>query len=169
MGQSITLDKPTIEKAVGQAVKHIKNWTKQELANILAQGAKSSQPLIVPLDDHAFIVGNYAIQNINNMWHMIYRYNDQELVFINRQAAIFYAILNQKRRYEQAEQILKIDQDIDRLSIELARLRVRLKNCSGKGSSRDLYIHRYQEVVLQLSNKKSLLEKSLKMAKYYNF
>ena len=168
MAQSIIVDKPTIEQAVGHAVKHIKNWTKQELANLLAN-SKSKQPLIVPLNDHAFIIGNYALQYTNNMWHMIYRYNDQELVFGNRHAAIFYAILSQKNRYELAEQILKVDQDIIRLTVELDRLRLRLKNSSGKHGNRTLYLHRYQEVVLQLNNKGSLLEKSLKMAKYYNF
>lgn len=171
MEKFTTESKSIVEKAVKQAVKKIKHWTRKELFNLIdRQKKQDSRPLIVPIGDTLVLVGNYAIRQIGSHWHMIYRYNDQELIFTNRHAAIFYAICSQTRRWQIADQLLNYDQDINRLIVEESRLKSRLIGAEKKNNYnlKDLYFNRYQETVSQLNQRRMLLEKTLKLAKYSN-
>lgn len=171
MGKFTTESKLIVEQAVVKAVAKIKSWTKKELQALLSTQIRSNQkPLIVPIADNLMIVGNYAIQQIKGQWHMIYRYNDVEMQFANQQAAIFYAICSQSKRYVIADQLLKYDQEINRLIVEVERLKYRLSQAEKKKNfhNRDLYSSRYQESLVQLRSRRHLLEKTLKLAKYTN-
>jgi hypothetical protein len=166
-----TESKLIVDREVVKAVKKIKSWTRKELKVLLSTHRKPNQkPLIVPVATNLFIVGHYAIQQINNYWHMIYRYNDIELQFVNQQAALFYAICNQTYRYTTADQLLKYDQEINRLIIEVERLKYRIQQCGKKRmpNNLDLYNSRYNESLVQLRHRRHLLEKTLKLAKYSN-
>ncbi len=170
MAQSNTVSKTTIDQAVKQAVKHVKGWTRQHLQQVLDRHQKDNVPLIVALGSSGFLIGNYAIRCINERWHMIYRYNDQELEFVRKNSAIFYAVCYQARRGQLADQILKQDNDIDRLQNELSFYRIRIDQAQSRRRTQnlDLYLSRYQETQAQLHHAEKLLEKSLQMAKYIN-
>lgn len=166
-----TESKSIVEQAVRQAVKKIKHWTRKELFKLIdTQKKQDPRPLIVPIGNNLFLVGNYAIRQINNDWHMIYRYSDQELIFVNKHAAIFYAICNQTQRWQLADQLLNYDQDINRLIVEEGRLKLRLFEANKKKNyaMKDLYFNRYQETITQLAQRRMLMEKTLKLAKYCN-
>lgn len=166
-----TESKLIVEQAVAQAVKKIKNWTRKEIFNLVdIQKKKDNRPLIVPIRADLFLVGNYAIRQLDNLWHMIYRYNDDELIFVDKQAAVFYAICSQTQRWQIADQLLNYDRHINRLIVEEGRLKIRLLNAGNKNNYnlKDLYYSRHQETLAQLSQHRMLLEKTLKLAKYCN-
>jgi len=160
-----------VEKEINQVVKKIKKWTRKELQCLIDDKKKQdSKPLIVPINDRLILVGNYAIQHISNQWHMIYRYNDKELVFGNKKAAILYAICCQTSKFALSDQILQCDQDINRLDIEIQRLQQRFDISTKKGNAihMDLYSSKQSQANARLMNKKNQLEKILDMAKYFN-
>ena len=163
-------DRSQVEKAVLQAVKHVKTWTRKELQSLLSKNsAKHDPPLIIELNNSLYLIGNYAINRWDNCWHMIYRYNDDEIVFTSRQAAILYAVCQQSNRYELANLILKNDQDISRLTIKTEQYRLRLEQVNRKNRNNlDLYQSRLVESRCQLRYSQFLLEKNLKLAKYFN-
>ena len=167
------LNKSTVEHAVKEVVKHVKRWTRKELETLLASSiiSKEKIPIIVQLDDQCYLIGDYACSLINDHWHLIYRNSDKELEFQNKNSAIFYAICQQTNRYQLAEQILKYDNDILRLRQKANIYRTRYIQ-AGKGKQKssysDIYSCRYHESMAKMSHARVLLEKSLKMAKYFN-
>jgi len=166
------LNTSIVEQAVDEAVRRVKHWTRKELEILLNR--KNSQekiPIIVQIDKHCFLVGNYACLNKDDHWYLIYRNNDQELQFQEKNSAVFYAICYQTNRYQLAEQILKYDNDILRLKIkaDLYRMRydksIKTKKHTDAGN---IYSCRYYETRARILRAQGLLEKSLKLAKYFN-
>jgi hypothetical protein len=160
-----------IEQAVLEAVKQVKKWTRRELATMLAEYRQGkTAPLIIPLGEYVFLIGNYAILHDDQIWRMIYRYNDDTIEFLNRNAAIFYAICMQTNRSYLANTIKKYDEEINRLVIEEERLKQRISQANRKKNhyNYDLYTNKYQNVRARLVHHRSLLEKNLKHAKYSN-
>lgn len=170
--KSNILSKSTVEQAVKEVVKHVKRWTRKELEVLLnTNNSRVKIPIIVPLDDHCYLIGNYACCFKDDCWSLIYRNNDKELQFQNKSSALFYAICQQTSRYQLAEQILKYDNDILRLKFkaELYRNRYYLaKKNKRSGHSSEVYSCRYNETVSKIGHARVLLEKSLKSAKYFN-
>lgn len=160
-------NKLIVEHAVEQAVDLVKSWTRQELENLVSKNnIKKKQLLILPLGKHGFIIGNYALKPVEDQWYMLYRYHDKELVFKHKNAAMFYAICQSLGNNKLAEQLLGYDQEINRLNVEADRLKQRIER---KNKNYDLYLNRYYQTRAQLQQKRFLLEKSLKLAKYNNF
>lgn len=171
MDKSDTVNKSTVEQAVLEAVKQIKKWTRRELSTLLSEYRPGkTAPLIIPLSDYIFLIGNYAILNDQQCWQMIYRYNDDTMEFANRNAAIFYAVCMQTNRSYLANTIKKYDEEINRLVIEEERLKQRISQAQRKKNhyNYDLYSSKYQNIRARLRHHQSLLEKNLKHAKYSN-
>jgi hypothetical protein len=99
---------------------------------------------------------------------MIYRYNDNELKFQSRNAALFYSICMQTNRQQLADLIYTQDQHVNRLSIETDRYQIRLKHLARNKNLdlRQLYTSRHDDSKLKLKHARFLLEKSLTIAKY---
>lgn len=172
MDKSITLNKSKVDQAVQYAVKHVKSWTREELRKILSlKPIKNERPLIIQIGEHGYIIGRYAIKHENNLWHMIYCYSDEEFVFTNKHAAIFYAVCYQSNRILIADQIKNYNEDINRLIVEVDRLNQRLKQAIKRKNSVniDLYCSRYEHALAQLKIRRFQLEKTLKSAKYMNY
>ena len=163
-----TVDKLTIEQTIDRALKQVvtqvKHWSRKELENLLDQ-KNQPQPLIVPLGRNCYLIGNYALRSINHTWAMIYRYNDQELIFLNRHAAIFYAICQQNGRGQLADEIYRYDQACLRINHDVEFYQNKLEHHKNKGNT-ELFRSRYLESRARLNHQRQLLEKSLKMAKY---
>lgn len=169
MDKSHSNVKQEIDQAVKQAVKHVRAWSRREISSLLDQN-RDSKPLIVPVGQQGYLIGNYAVREYQQDWYLIYRYSDQEYQFTSRESAFMYAICQQTRRGYLADQILKNDQDINRCKIEVDRFQFRLKQAMKKRNSHliDLYRSRHQESCAQLNHHRFLLEKNLKLAKYFN-
>jgi len=170
MDRSTIANKSAIERAVKFAVNEVRTWTRQELKSILSNPTPDKHPLIIPVGN-GFIIGNYAMKPIAGQWHVLYRYNDTEHMFVTKHSAMLYVILQQLNRYELASRILEYNTNINRLTIETERFRIRISQAAGKKNfvAYDLYTNRYQESMTKLQHNQFLLEKSLKMAKYINF
>lgn len=169
MEKSIIANRSNLEQAVKAAVKTVRRWTKKELSELLVNPKAVSQtPLIISFGSDNYLVGNYAISFRNHSWTMIYRHNDQVIEFVDRRAAIFYAVCQQSNRYELANRILTLDQNIAWADNEMHRYQQRIKKCQQRKIPGDLYRIRYQECHLRHQHSRFLLEKTLKMAKYNN-
>jgi hypothetical protein len=172
MDKSITVNKSKVEEAVKYAVKHVKSWTREELKKLLnTPRSRQDLPLIIQIGNHGYIIGNYAIKQVHDRWHMIYNYSDDTLVFANKHAAIFYAVCNQIGRTAMADEIKNCDEDINRLIVEVDRLKLRLQQAIKRKNSMniDLYRSRYEQALAQLKTRQFRLEKTLKSAKYINY
>lgn len=171
MDKSIIANKSTIEQAVRAEVRRVRTWTRKELQALLDKtNADRQKPIIVPLGNAGFLIGNYAIRRNHDSWSMIYRYNDRELEFTDQESALLYAVLQQIGRGEVADQLLVHDQNITRLTQETQRFRLRYQQASQRRNThqQDLYSCRYNHTQMQLQHHRQLLAKTLKMAKYYN-
>jgi len=165
-----TVDKKQVEQAVAQTVKYLSSWTRQQLKEILNQQANQKKPLIVKLGNNGYLVGNYALRKNSDSWSMIYRYDDQELLFSNHESAMFYAILQQTGKILLANQIFNQDQSVSRLQSKILMYKLRYQRSDKKKNQShcDLYLSRYNQAQMQLQDIQFQLKKSLQMAKYYN-
>lgn len=169
MEKSIIANRSNLEQAVKAAVRTVRKWTKRELSELLVNPKALSQtPLIIAFGNNNYLVGNYAISFRKHSWQMIYRHNDEVIEFADRRAAIFYAVCQQSNRYEVANRILALDQNISWAENEMHRYKQRIKQCQQRRTQSELYGIRYQECQLRYQHSKFLLEKTLKMAKYNN-
>lgn len=168
MEESSTDVKQAVDAAIKEAVSQVRKFTKTQLKNLI-RAPDNKKPLIIPIGQDGYVIGNYAIKIYKNYWYVKYFYDDREIVFANRQAALFYALSQHKRRYALADSILQYDQDIERLEIEsnLFQLLLSKAKKNKNQSSAAIYSSRLVEVKHLLNIKRNLLAKSLKTAKYY--
>lgn len=165
-----SVDTSTIEKIVDQAVDYFRDWTSKELDHLLSTTDKNNLPIITTLGKNGYIVGNYAICCLDHKWWRVcYRYSDQEYIFANKIAAIHYAICQQTDRYVTADRILKQDQEVGRHTTKSDFFKTRFNRALQQKNSQksEFFKIRYQETAIKLSYAKSLLEKSLRSAKYF--
>jgi hypothetical protein len=164
MEESNIKNKQVLEQAVNEAVASVRQFTKKEIARLLQDPKK--QPLIIPVTDTGFIIGSYAIKQYKDLWYVALIYNlDDEVVFQNRFAAIFYALSLKHKNYRLAQELVQYDLDIDRISEKVNRYKHLLKRKPSQ-QAHAVYASRLQEFEHQLRHKQILLTKSLKMAKY---
>lgn len=160
-----------IENIVDQAVGYLQDWTKKEFLAMLAENSKpGADPLIVKFGGQGYLIGNYALQPMNqNWWRVSYRFNDDEIVFSNKMAALCYILYRRDNRYHQADQVLKNDAEVCRWTVKSEQYYYRFKQARKKKKfeKSDLFLDRYQETVFKLNQSKALLEKSLRSAKYF--
>jgi hypothetical protein len=172
MDKSTTINKSKIEEDIKHAVRHVKNWTRKELKKFLSiPRSRHDLPLIIKIGNYGYIIGNYAIKQVDDCWHMIYNYSDNTMVFVNKRAAIFYAVCSQVGRNTLADEIKNCDEDINRFIIEVDRLKLRLQQAIKRKNSTNIDIYRscYDQAQAQLKARQFRLEKTLKLAKYVNY
>lgn len=172
MEKSNIIDISTVEQAVKGVVSYVKTWTQSELENVIEQSIKERHPIILNLGKKGYLVGNCAIDLCNKRWWRLrFRFSNQEYLFTNKVSAICFAYYNQIGRHDRADRILKEDDDVARLTIKTEHYYHRYQQAQKKKNVHrtDLFLVRYQESSLRLSASKSLLEKTLKSAKYIKF
>lgn len=161
-----------INTIVSQTVDYLQNWTKKELFSILAENAESHRtPIIAQLGNRGYIVGNYAMQPAEqNWWTVSYRFNDDEnKVFSSKVAALCYILYRHNNNICRADQIVAEDNDVRRWIVKSDQYYYRYRQAVKKKnlSKADLFFTRHQEALYRLGLAKSLLEKSLRSAKYF--
>lgn len=165
--ESSTIDKKLVKKAVDNAVNQVKTFTKKELLQLIKSSKKREVPLIIPVGNLGFIVGDYAIKSHRSYWYLVFMYNiDKELIFSNKQSAIFYAICSTKKNYNLANSILVYDNEVSRLQQEITTYQLRSKKQKANKTAA-IALSKVVELQRLLSNKQKLLTKTLKMAKYF--
>ena len=161
------------EQLITQALAYMKHWSKAELSSIIAKTAENKQmPVIAPIGKKGYLVGNYAMQLLENgWWQVTYKFSDTTHIFTTKISAICFAVLRQTNRTELAESILRDDLEVGRLTIKAEQFYFRLTQAHKKKDNHriSLFLVRYQETSSRLHYFKSNLEKSLKSAKYFKF
>ena len=171
MEQSNIINKQTVEQAVEHLVHKVRSWTLNELVNILKNPNTNKKNLIIALGPNAYILGKDSIKINHTHCLVLDRNSEKEYYFVNKVAAFAYAICNNFRRYELAEELRNYDLLIDKHSIEVDRFKYRLVKARKNKNSHaiDLYSSRLKEAETRLHVNKFLLEKTLISAKYLNF
>lgn len=165
MDKSNTLSSQDIEQAVEQAVDSVKTFTQKELVKLLSSN-KTEFPVLIPVADRGYIIGTNLVKNYKNIWCVASIHDlDQELIFEQKLAAIFYALADFKRNYQLAQEIARYDIEIARLNKKIALYKQK-KQQRQDSVKRLSYSDRLTECEYKLAHKKFLLAKTLKMAKY---
>lgn len=172
MDKSNSVDTLKIEQLVHEAVEYLRRWTKEELRSIIDESSKSNRlPVIAPIGQQGYIVGNYGIcpTEDKKWWRVNYRYSDQEYIFVNKAAAVCFALSQQTGKIILADKILKQDQEVGKFQLKSEMFKERFyQACRRKNRDKaDLFKSRYQEVSLKLVEARNVLEKSLKSTKYF--
>lgn len=161
-----------IDTIVDQTVDYLQNWTKKEFITILNEHSKTSMtPIIAKFGDRGYLVGNYALQPIDQKWWQVsYRFDENEVkLFSSKVSAICYIFYRHSNKLVQADRILSEDNDVKRWAVKSEQYYYRYRQALKKKNSLkiDLFFTRYQETLYHLNESKSLLEKSLRSAKYF--
>lgn len=169
MEKSNTIDKKVIDQAINDAVNSVKRFTKKELYKLIQNTNSSRRPLIIPVGELGFIVGDYAVKEYKSLWYVTYIYNiEKDIVFSSRHVAVIYALCQTKKQYNQAQAILTYDNDVVRLQQEINLFTERTRNALRQKNlvKHGICISRLTELQHLIKHKQALLTKSLKMAKY---
>jgi hypothetical protein len=161
------------EQLIAQAVAYMKHWSQNELSSLITKASKNNEmPIIAPVGKKGYLVGNYAMQLMDNgWWKVTYKFTDSIYIFTTKLSAICFTVLQQTNRKELAEFILRDDLEVGRLTIKAEQFYFRLTQAQKKKDNHkiSLFLVRYQETSTKLNHFKSNLEKSLKSAKYFKF
>ena len=174
MEKSNTLNISTVEDIVNSAVSYIKSWTRTELINVVQRNLSNSRsPLIVKLGSRGYLIGHYLLEPIEKRWWRLScsLNGDQKHIFSSKLSAVFYALCYQMGYIKHADRILAEDDAVGRLTLKAEHYFRCYKRALKKKNSQkiDLFLVRYQESSLRLSDSKNLLEKTLQSAKYIKF
>jgi hypothetical protein len=172
MEKSNTLNISTIESVIDHTVVYLQTWTKKELMSLMNNSSAAGKiPLVAKLGNRGYLIGNYAVQPIdNNWWQVSYRYNENDVqLFSSRSAAFIYILYRHNNNFNRADRILTEDSDVRRWAVKSEQYYFRYKQAVKKKNSlkSDLFYTRYQETLVRLTQARSLLEKSLKSTKYF--
>ena len=135
--------------------------------------ASKKNPLIVKLGNRGYLVGHYFLETVEKRWWRLSCSinGDQKHIFSSKLSAVCYALCMQMGYLKQADRILNEDDAVGRLTVKSEHYFRCYKQALKKKNSQkiDLFLVRYQESSLRLSNSKNLLEKTLQSAKYIKF
>lgn len=171
--ENMKTDTSITEKRYNQAAKevtidlvavYLKRWTQKELKQYI------KQPVVIPINNYGFLIGHYKIQQVaGDIWRV--SYHDGEIVkdFNNRLASIYYCLCDIKKYYNMSRDISNYDTMLGRVQSNIAHAQTSLTRAHKKKNyfKVDVLNNTIIEYQLQFEVAKSLLEKSLKLAKYY--
>jgi hypothetical protein len=146
------------------AIHKINHWARSELNYIRYVLDK---PILIPINNKLWIIGNYAIQHIDTHKYKVTR--DKEIVhtFYSKQAAVFYTALTKIKQYRLADGLLYADIKVARLYDECEFYSKKINSPGKKDSFKlDLWLSRYNNVRMKLSPARNDLEKRITSAKY---
>lgn len=167
MDKSNTLNSQDIEKAVNEAVDSVRKFTKRELEKLISTTKQDKFPLIIPVTDIGYIVGTNLVKNYKNLWYVASIHNlEREHTFGDRLSAIFYALTDYKRNFQLAGDIYRYDLEILRLNKKIDFYKTKIQS-KIPATKRRTHSDRLADCLHKLEQKRFLLAKSLKMAKYY--
>lgn len=172
MVKSNTLTVQEVEKIVDMTVGYLKDWTQSEIISMMKNSFRNNTPFVAKLKNDRFIIGCHLIKrNQNGSWRLDHYLGDYSHNFSNKLSAICYSTMYQTGKIEKASQILLQDNVVSRLEIKSEQFHYRYQQASAKKDNikTELFFTRYLETKYRLSETKTLLEKSLKSAKYIKF
>jgi hypothetical protein len=99
-----------VSQMVDLAADYIQHWTRTELQRI----QNNPQPICIPIKS-GYLIGTYRLKVSPNKRCEIYN-SSQELIhtFEDKRSAVLYTIYTIKRQYKTADNILKLDTEINK-------------------------------------------------------
>ena len=143
---------------------YLKCWTQQELKQYI------KKPVVIPINSYGFLIGHYKVQQIEqDVWRV--RYHDGELVkdFSSKLSAIYYCLSDIKKLYTIARNIREYDTMLIRTKSNISHAQHSIARARKKKDyfKVDVLNNTLLEYQTQKESANGLLEKTLKLAKYY--
>lgn len=113
-----------INSIIDDAANQISAWTHKEFKKL---NSESKLPLIWPMRNGGFVVGDSRISSFNEYWMVQIRGQDRSLIFESRRNAVVYCLLEQMANIKLANDILNEDNKILRLKNSLLHYSYSLK------------------------------------------
>ena len=142
---------------------YIKHWAKLESTKLLST---EKRPLILPCRN-GFCVGKFRMVFKENHW-LIYLNSDVFNTLNYKKSAMVYCLYEHLGKYQQAREVLTLDNVVAKLETDLVYYVRSLKAALAAKNKEKIVIldARIHEAKLQFDAKKSLLKKILNDAKY---
>lgn len=149
---------------VNLAIDKINHWAKSEI-NYIRHALE--KPVLIPISDNLWVIGNYAIHTIDNHRFKVTKDKITIHTFYSKKAAVFYAALDKAKQYKIADKLLEADTRVSRLYDECEFYSKKIAANRKKDNFKlELWSNRYQNFKMQLHPAKNDLEKTLRSAKY---
>jgi hypothetical protein len=163
--KSTESDVRDLEIAADLAVAYIKHWAREEATAALIT---NRDPLIIPMGN-GYRVGRFSVAHLSNeTWQVQNRVGEVVSAFLWKSAAVAYCMLEHLGRFQQAREILILDNRMLKLSTDLAFYKKSIENSARKKDvvKTEFVWNRYLQAQAQFNSAKNNLEKSLKSTKY---
>ena len=142
---------------------YINNWTKEELKRY------RTEPVVIPLGNYGFLIVNLKISGIHADCCRVEQLDGEHIHdFTSKITAILFCLLNTKNKLDSANQLLKLDDKIGRLDVDLKNYECIMRKTQDSFKYSNL-LNRSINAKIQRRGLIKLLQKTLKSAKYLNF
>jgi len=148
---------------VDLAIDQINTWANKEL-KILKHTA--GFPVCVSTGTNSWLIGSFNIKQFGaHSWQVTHDTNLVH-VFYSKQAAMFYSVFTTGQYYKTADNLLKADQEVAKLSDEMQFYSGKLAKRNTDSFKHQLWEAKYINARAKYKSAKSELEKTLNSAKY---
>lgn len=149
---------------VNLGVSKVNIWAKKEL-NYIRYAL--NQPVLVPINNNQWVIGNYVITNLGTHRYKVTRDNKLIHTFYSKPAAVLYTVLTKMQYYKTADGLLTADTEVARIHDELEFYTDKLTNKNKKDPFKtQLWYARYYDFKLKFGPARQELEKRIATAKY---
>jgi hypothetical protein len=148
------------------AFKYLQFYTDQQI-NELSKTSKL--PICYYTHDKLLRVGKFTIVPKDNLFNVTSETSDKTLTFSTKLSAFFYCFNEQRGRYKISDEILLQDERLQRHLREFKLRKQQLNNKTLSSWKYELYLAKYSDVKVKLSDAQNELRKVLHSAKYYKF
>ena len=157
--------KKEVDQFIGATAQYISAWTHREF-NKLSTNKKL--PLIWPLPQGGYIIGNQRIVPANGYWKLQDQAQETRHIFDGKQSAIFYCLCNQLKQYHLADRIRGADSEVMRHKNDVIHYENSVRRAEKNADSFGIGVWsaRLDDSRLRLNTVQAELQKSIKSAKY---
>jgi len=160
----IEVTKDQAEQIISYTTDYISRWTQRELSKIRI----NNLPACWPLAGGGYIIGRDRIVPEQGCWRRYNQFNEGSHIFAEKQAAIFYSLLNQVGYGTTADSLLKYDGEVRRLENNLVHYEYSLENAIKNKDCFKIGVYgaRFDDARIFLNVAREQLQKIIKSAKY---
>lgn len=147
-------------------LRHLKNWTQQELARYRAE------PVVIPIGDYRFFVGPYQIDGVHQQCWAVTQFDGRRVHdFVDKITAILYCLDSTRGHHKQAANLLDLDNKIGKLALDIKNYEATMQSASKRKDmlKYDIALNRCINAKMQRRELNDILKKTLISAKYLNF
>jgi hypothetical protein len=154
-----------LDELTSKTARYINNWTVRELLR-LSQSSK--KPICLPRSESGYIIGKFEVWPSNGAWHCQNIFNQQTILFNQKQSAVFYSLCASAGYVVLANQICDLETDASKLRNDLEFYNHGLRTSLIKSDQfrEILYKSRIMDARFKLNLVTKQLQKTIRHAKY---